>query len=355
MKMKTMHKGIFLVFTVAASLFFSSCNFLQNAVETAMKETTAPFETPSTSPMEVTATETAKAESTPMMEEDAPQALFENEYVRIYFTEFSGAEGTLSFRVVNLTRNAILFLTPFDMSGDVTAAEGCLMVDGEPHLALPNSTQTAPVGGFCAYRITTATGPDKEGYYNIKPLSTNAKIAEFNMEFYICDENRSVLSTIKLPPIDLAVTAFFPLPSATDFTTKTLDGKEINGTYFTTHKLTMVNFWATWCGPCINEMPDISALHTEYSEQGFAVLGVLVWDEGNEAGALNFLTSSEISYPVVAYNTIPLFTEIASTQQAIPFTIFFDTMGEQVGDVVVGSRSKAEWATVVDELLLQVG
>ena len=119
--------------------------------------------------------------------------------------------------------------------------------------------------------------------------------------------------------------------------------------------IVLVDFWATWCGPCMNEIPDISALNTEYFDKGFAVLGVLVWDEGNEAGALDFLSSSEISYPVVAYNTVPLFTEIASTQQAIPFTIFFDAMGNQVGDVVVGSRSKAEWTDLVDELLLQIG
>ena len=140
-----------------------------------------------------------------------------------------------------------------------------------------------------------------------------------------------------------------------NFTAKTLSGEDIDGSYFSGHKLTMINFWATWCGPCVSEMPDIAALHTEYADKGFAVLGVLVWDEGSEKSALDFLTSSGITYPVVAYDTVPAFMEIANTQSAIPFTIFYDEEGNQVGDVMVGSRSKAEWAGVIDELLLQVG
>jgi thiol-disulfide isomerase/thioredoxin len=222
-------------------------------------------------------------------------------------------------------------------------------------MAVPNSDIAVGAGGIITYRMTTATGPDKDGYLSLESLNNNAKIAEFVQEFYISDDNGNELAAIKLPVIDLTAAVYFPLPSMKDFSTVTLGGDVIDGEYFSAHKLTMVNFWATWCGPCIDEMPDISALHVEYADQGFAVLGVLVWDEGSEDAALDFLTSSGIAYPVVAYDTVPAFIEIAGTQSGIPFSIFVDANGNQIGEIEIGWKSKKEWAAKIEELLMQVG
>ena len=88
-------------------------------------------------------------------------------------------------------------------------------------------------------------------------------------------------------------------------------------------KIALVNYWATWGGQALNDLPVIEALQTEYADKSFAVLGVLVWDQGSEESALDFLLSNGISYPVVAYDTVPLFTQIAGMQKmGIPFTIF---------------------------------
>lgn len=292
--------------------------------------------------------------ATPAVEEAGPKPLFENEYVRIYFTGYFPDESSLSFRVENLTDRTILFLNPLDLSGDTVDAEGFLLIDGAPHHVLPYSYINVFAGSFKTYQITAGTGPDSNGSYSMETLDADAKTAQFAADFFVCDENRNVLSKVTLPQIDLTDAAYFPLPNATSFTAKTLGGEDIDDSYFSEHKLTMVNFWATWCGPCVGEMPDIAALHTEYADKGFAVLGILVWDEGNEKSALDFLLSSKISYPVVAYDTVPLFTEIAATQQVIPFTIFYDAHGNPVGDVVLGSRTKAAWAEMIDELLLLV-
>lgn len=354
MKRTLLRRVLCFALSAAALLMLCSCNLLPMPAGVDADATAEPVSTPEAATTEIAETATQIPAATPVMEGEAPEALFENEYVRIFFTDFSPDDGTLSFRVENLTDNAILFLTPLDLSNDTADAEGFLLIDGAPHMALPNSNPLVSAGGFGTYRITAAIGPDSEGYYTMEALGADAKTAQFAAEFLVCDENKNVLSTIALPQIDLADAAYFPLPNAMSFTAKTLSGEDIDGSYFSAHKLTMVNFWATWCGPCVNEMPDIAALHTEYADKGFAVLGVLVWDEGSEKSALDFLLSSGIGYPVVAYDTVPLFTEIAGTQQAIPFTIFFDTMGEQVGDVVVGSRSKADWIALVDELLQQV-
>ncbi len=310
------------------------------------------------------AEEAAQTESVPATEEpamttepetDGQTPIFENEFVRIFFTEYAPDDGTITLRVENLTKNTILILTPLDRSNEIGDAADSLLVDGTPHMAVRNSNNTVSADSFCNYKMTAATGPDAQGYLSIDPLDANAKTAEFVQEFFLSDENENELAAIMLPVIDLTAPSYFPLPSISNFSATTLSGEPIDGSYFSAHKLTMVNFWATWCGPCVDEMPDISALHEEYADQGFAVLGVLVWDEGSEQSALDFLTSSGIVYPVVAYDTVPAFVEIAATQGAIPFTVFIDSEGNQVGDVMVGSRSKDGWAAEIETLLQQVG
>ena len=354
MKRTILRRMLCVALSAVALLILCSCNLLPIPTGIASTATAEPLSTPVVEPTNAVETATQTPVATPAVEEE-PEPLFENAYIRIFYTDYSPDEGTLSLRVENLTVYPFFFMTPFDLSNDMIDAQAFLLIDDAPHPGLPNSNNLVPAGGVCTYQIISATGPDKDGYYTLETLGADAKTAQFAADFLVCNPNKEVLFTVALPEIDLANAAYFPLPNLMNFTAKTLSGEDIDGSYFSAHKLTMVNFWATWCGPCVSEMPDIAALHTEYADKGFAVLGILVWDEGSEKSALDFLTSSGISYPVVAYDTVPLFTEIAGTQQAIPFTAFYDSTGEQVGDLFVGSRSKADWASLIDELLLQVG
>jgi peroxiredoxin len=59
----------------------------------------------------------------------------------------------------------------------------------------------------------------------------------------------------------------------------------------------MINFWATWCGPCRQEMPHLEALHQRYSSLGFTLLGVNV--EDNRTGADKYLAETPVSFPIL--------------------------------------------------------
>jgi peroxiredoxin len=59
----------------------------------------------------------------------------------------------------------------------------------------------------------------------------------------------------------------------------------------------MINFWATWCVPCRQEMPHLEALHQRYSGLGFTLLGVNV--EDNRDGAAKFLKETPVSFPIL--------------------------------------------------------
>ncbi|HEX6996802.1 MAG TPA: TlpA disulfide reductase family protein [Gammaproteobacteria bacterium] len=59
----------------------------------------------------------------------------------------------------------------------------------------------------------------------------------------------------------------------------------------------MINFWATWCGPCREEMPHLEALYQRYKDLGFTLLGVNVEDD--RAGAEKWLAERPVSFPIL--------------------------------------------------------
>ena len=60
----------------------------------------------------------------------------------------------------------------------------------------------------------------------------------------------------------------------------------------------LLNVWATWCGPCRYEIPELQKLHDEFSARGFKVVGVSV-DEGDPAEVKQFAADQKMNYPVV--------------------------------------------------------
>lgn len=135
------------------------------------------------------------------------------------------------------------------------------------------------------------------------------------------------------------------------FSQKTLTGEKIDDSIVSNNKLTMVNYWATWCGPCVGEIPDLQKIGEEYAEKGFSIIGVLLGDEDYD-GARKFLSDNDITYPVVLPEGV--FLDMASGISAIPTTMFFDADGYQVGETQVGSMSYEDWASLIDSLLEQV-
>ena len=135
------------------------------------------------------------------------------------------------------------------------------------------------------------------------------------------------------------------------FSLTTLTGETIDDSIVSNNKLTMVNYWATWCGPCVGEIPDLQKIGEDYAEKGFSIIGVLINDEDYD-GARKFLSDNGITYPVVLPEGV--FMDLASGISAIPTTMFFDADGKQVGETQVGSMSYTDWASLIDSLLEQV-
>jgi peroxiredoxin len=83
---------------------------------------------------------------------------------------------------------------------------------------------------------------------------------------------------------------------APDFALTTRDGGQVTLAELE-GQVVMLNFWATWCGPCRQEMPHLESLYQRYSDLGFMLLGVNV--EEDSSGADKFLAETPVTFPIL--------------------------------------------------------
>ena len=86
---------------------------------------------------------------------------------------------------------------------------------------------------------------------------------------------------------------------APNFTLKNLEGKNVKLSELSGN-VVLINFWASWCGPCIQEMPLLNAIHQKYEPLGFTVLGVNVEEDSAKAKA--FLAERGVDFPILLDN-----------------------------------------------------
>lgn len=133
---------------------------------------------------------------------------------------------------------------------------------------------------------------------------------------------------------------------APNFTLETLDGKnmslsELRG------KAVLLNFWATWCGPCKIETPWLVELQKEYGSQGLQVVGVAMDDSGKE-DIEKFAHEMGVNYPVLlgkeavgdAYGGVP----------ALPESFFIGRNGKIV-DRIIGLKGRGEIEDAIKKAL----
>jgi len=130
---------------------------------------------------------------------------------------------------------------------------------------------------------------------------------------------------------------------APDFTLKTLDGKEMTLSRLK-GKVVLLDFWATWCGPCKESIPHFIQLYKDYRESGFELVGMNV-DKRDAEVVRRFVTSMDIPYPVV---TTPENVVRSYRVTGIPATFLIDKEGK-IREKMVGFNS-----TIARQLTTQV-
>jgi len=137
---------------------------------------------------------------------------------------------------------------------------------------------------------------------------------------------------------------------APDFTLTTLDGKKVKLSNYR-GKAVLLNFWATWCGPCKVEIPWFIDLEKQYGPQGLVILGVAMDDDG-KATVTKFAQEMKIDYTVVLGND-----DVADEYggvEGLPTTFYVDRNGKIV-KVVAGLVSHGEIEDGIKEALNSSG
>ena len=92
-------------------------------------------------------------------------------------------------------------------------------------------------------------------------------------------------------------------------------------------KVVLLNAWATWCGPCRFEIPELQAIHDKYAARGLEVVGVSL-DEGDPAGVKAFVAEHKMTYPIVLDSEGKLANVLQTS--VLPTTVLVDHNGNIV-------------------------
>ena len=172
----------------------------------------------------------------------------------------------------------------------------------------------------------------------------SANIARWipNAEAYV----QSLLGDEKTvtPPPPKARAANAPL--APDFQLQTSDGKSVRLSEFR-GQVVLLNFWATWCGPCREEIPIFNAMQNELGARGFKVVGVLTQDTPDNLA--EFQKDNKQNYTILVDDGDLGVTKFGNGP-GLPVTVIIDREG-YIREKIVGSRTRAGFEATIKPLL----
>ncbi len=138
------------------------------------------------------------------------------------------------------------------------------------------------------------------------------------------------------------------------FACKDMDGNAVSEAVFSGSKLTMVNVWATYCNPCLSEMPGLGELAKAYEPEAFQIIGIIsdVPEDADEAAIENaaaLIEATGADYTHLLLNE-SVYRALLTEVTAVPTTFFVDENGVVV-DTVIGAMEKSAWEEKINALL----
>lgn len=120
-----------------------------------------------------------------------------------------------------------------------------------------------------------------------------------------------------------AIDAQEPYFRLKDLSNQWIEYDELKG-----EQLTVIDFWATWCQPCVQSIPHLNEMAEEYKERGVNFIGVSVDGPRSQSKLAPFLNSMGVTYPILRDINSELMADLNVT--AVPTLLIFDASGEMV-------------------------
>ena len=143
--------------------------------------------------------------------------------------------------------------------------------------------------------------------------------------------------------------ANYPVGSGANLSFETVDinGNTVTAEMFKDAKIVLLNLWEPWCGPCVNEMPDLNTLYETYKDQGLLVVGAYATFE-MDSDAQAIINDCGISYPIIKVDENIMQLE----QEYVPASFILDHNGNLITEEPIeGSRSYEDWEKIVTSYL----
>ena len=144
-------------------------------------------------------------------------------------------------------------------------------------------------------------------------------------------------------------TGWQPRKPAPDFQLKDANGQTFRLADYK-GKVVLLNFWATWCGPCRIEIPWFADFERTYKDRGFAVIGIAMDDDGWEV-VKPYVEQRKMNYRVaVGTPEVEQLYSGGGGMESLPTTFVIDRDGK-VADIHIGLISKSNYEDEIEELL----
>jgi thiol-disulfide isomerase/thioredoxin len=117
-------------------------------------------------------------------------------------------------------------------------------------------------------------------------------------------------------------------------------------------KVVLLNFWATWCGPCKKEMPDLSKIAEEMKDKNFEMIGLNVFQQASAPKVEDYLKSNPVSYTMIDGNEdlVKAFADASGNDLSAVPTTFILKDGKFV-ETIVGGRDKGSFLEMINKHL----
>ena len=164
-------------------------------------------------------------------------------------------------------------------------------------------------------------------------------------------------ATLSFPGVSVAQSTAMKVKigqKAPDFTLKTLKGEEITLSDYFGKKVVMLEFWATWCNICVDEIPNLLKNYDRFKDQGFEILAITL-QSGDDEEINRVIDELGVSYPVLIDERLKVATKVYGLAGPIPLKVIIGADGvvkyTHVGDYPPGED---EIPFVVEDLIQEI-